>query len=263
MDNEAHPFDLIADQQSMATKIPVTAAPDQRLPRYLQIRDELMRRICARAWTEGQALPAEDKLAAEFAVSLGTMRKAMTVLVDDGMVERIHGKGTFITRAFERISMLRFIGYSLASQNEIPDSATLKMQVRLATAQARKKLALPADDKLLYLHRTRSAKGEVLLSEHIYLPYKKFSKLEAYLRKNSPAMLYPAYDAVCGVLISRAADVLTVCPLPAAETRLFKLAKNTLGVRIERLMLEHSGQAIEWRISYVTTERFQYAVETR
>ena len=34
-----------------------------------------MRRICARAWALDEALPAEDKLANEFAVSIGTMRK--------------------------------------------------------------------------------------------------------------------------------------------------------------------------------------------
>lgn len=240
-----------------------SALTDGRLPRYLQIRDELMRRICARAWTAGQALPAEDKLAAEFSVSLGTLRKAMGVLVDEGMVERFHGRGTFVTRAFERISMLRFVGFSLAKENELPETATLQIQVRHAPAAAKKKLGLAVQDKMLYLHRTRSFNGEVLLSEHIYLPYKTFAKLASYLRKNSPPMLYPVYDSVCGVLISLASDELSVRPLPDVDAALFKKPKNTLGVRIERVMRDHSGLPIEWRVSYVTTDRFQYAVEIR
>lgn len=239
------------------------ALTDRRLPRYLQIRDELMRRICARAWTTGEALPSEDKLAAEFSVSVGTLRKAMGVLVEDGMIERIHGRGTFVTRAFERISMLRFVGFSLAAEHELPQAATLKIQVRHTPISARKKLGLQSQEKILYLHRTRSLGGVVLLSEHIYLPHQKFAKLETYLRQNSPPLLYPIYDSVCGVLISQAADELSVRPLPDIDASLFKQPQNALGVRIERTMEDHSGLPIEWRVSYVTTDQFKYVVEMR
>jgi len=238
-------------------------APDLRLPRYLQIRDALMRRICARAWTEGEALPAEDKLAAQYAASVGTLRKALEVLVSEGIVERIHGRGTFVTRAFDRISMLRFVGFSLKDTNELPETATLAIQIVQEPAEARQKLGLQASEKMLYLHRTRSIGQEVLLSEHVWLPYKRFAKLEAYLRKNNPLLLYPVYDALCGVLVSRAADQLSITALPHAEAALFKRTKKTLGVRIERCMTEHTGQVIEWRVAYITTDRFQYTVETR
>ena len=240
-----------------------TEAPDPRLPRYLQIRDALMRRICARAWTEGEALPAEDKLAAQYAASVGTLRKALEVLVSEGIVERIHGRGTFVTRAFDRISMLRFVGFSLKDTNELPETATLAIQIVQEPAEARQKLGLQASEKMLYLHRTRSIGQEVLLSEHVWLPYKRFAKLEAYHRKNNPLLLYPVYDALCGVLVSRAADQLSITALPNAEAALFKRTKKTLGVRIERCMTEHTGQVIEWRVAYITTDRFQYTVETR
>ncbi len=238
-------------------------APDTRLPRYLQIRDALMRRICARAWTEGEALPAEDKLAAEYAASVGTLRKALAVLVSEGIVERIHGRGTFVTRAFDRISMLRFVGFSLTGTNELPETATLAIQVVQEPAEARQKLTLQANDKMLYLHRTRAIGQEVLLSEHVWLPYKRFAKLEAYLQKNNPLLLYPVYDALCGVLVSRAADQLSITALPDADAALFKMPQKSLGVRIERCMTEHTGQVIEWRVAYITTDRFQYTVETR
>ena len=247
----------------MVSRPPIAPSSDARLPRYLQIRDELMRRICARAWTAGEALPAEDKLASEFAVSLGTLRKALEALAADGIIERIHGRGTFVSRAFERISMLRFVHYSLARNNEMPTAATLKIRATQTPARAQAKLGLRSADKMLYLHRTRSVKDEVLLSEHIWLPYRRFSKLDHFLRNHSAPLLYPVYDSVCGVLVSHASDELSVCPLPEPDARLFNLAPRTLGVRIERTMVDHSGQAIEWRTSYVTTDRFHYAVETR
>lgn len=238
-------------------------APDSRLPRYLQIRDELMRRICARAWTEGQALPAEDKLAAEFGVALGTLRKALEALVADGIVERVHGRGTFVSRAFERISMLRFVGFSLAEAGRTPDTATLAIEVAPASPELCARLQLAPGSHALYLHRTRSADGEVLLSEHVWLPHKPFQKLEAHLRAHDVPLLYPVYDAVCGVLVSQAADELSAVPLPAADARLLKCPKGSLGIRIERRMSDPAGRPIEWRVAYVRPDRFRYAVETR
>lgn len=241
----------------------ISPAADTRLPRYVQIRDELMRRICARAWSAGDALPAEDRLAAEFGVSLGTLRRALEVLVADGMVERIHGRGTFVTRAFERISMLRFAGYSVTGDQPMPDAATVQLEVRQDAEIARDRLGLPPTEKLLYIHRTRAVRGEVLLSEHVWLQHRRFARLEAVLRREAPALLYPLYDALCGALVSRAADRLSIHPLPDADAALFQQPRGTLGVRIDRSMVDHAGLPIEWRVSWVTTRRFDYAVEMR
>ena len=242
---------------------PPLSAADSRLPRYVQIRDELMRRICARAWSAGDALPAEDRLAAEFGVSLGTLRRALEVLVADGIVERIHGRGTFVTRAFERISMLRFVGYSVTGEQPMPDAGTVQVDVRQDAHIAQQHLGLAPDEKLLYLHRTRSVGGEVLLSEHIWLQHRRFGRLEPVLRREAPALLYPLYDALCGTLVSRAADRLSIHPLPDTDAALFRLPPGTLGVRIDRSMVDHAGVPIEWRVSWVTTGRFDYAVEMR
>lgn len=247
----------------MVTRTPDAPAADHRLPRYLQIRDELMRRVCIRTWTEGQALPAEDKLATEFAVSLGTMRKALEALVADGIVERIHGRGTFVSRAFERISMLRYVGFSFAQSQQVPDTATRRIEVLKDAAEATQRLGLRPSEKLLYLHRTRSVQGEVLLSEHIWLPHGRFAKLEAHLARHDAPLLYPLYDSLCGVLVAKAADVLTVQPLPRIDAQLFKLPAGSAGVRVERCMSEHTGRTIEWRVAYVSAARFSYAVESR
>jgi GntR family transcriptional regulator len=239
------------------------AAPDLRLPRYLQIRDALMRRICARAWSDGQPLPAEDRLAREFEVSLGTIRKALQVLVAEGMLERVHGKGTFVSRAFERISMMRFVRFTEDERRELPATRCLELAVADGPASTRSRLRLPAREKLLYIHRTRACGDEVVLSEHVWLSQKRFAPLEAYLKKESPPLLYPIYDSLCGVLVSRAVDELTMVALPAKDAKVFRLKSGTPAMRIERLMTDPSEQPIEWRVSYVTQHRFHYAVESR
>lgn len=65
-------------------------------PMYLRLADLLAERI-AKGWVEvGRTLPAEINLALEFSVSSGTMRKALDLLEERGIVSRRQGYGTFV-----------------------------------------------------------------------------------------------------------------------------------------------------------------------
>lgn len=223
-----------------------------------------MRRIADRVWKAGEALPSEDRLAAEFAISVGTMRKAIQALEQEKVVERVHGKGTFVTRAFERSSMLRFVRFRGTEQQELPTAHILKLQAKPADDTARSKLQLRSStEKVLYLHRSRAYGDEVVLVEHIWLPFKRFAKLEAYLKRESPPLLYPVYDELCDVVVSRAVDELSMGSMPKADAAIFGVDPATPCMRIERVMRDHGGSIVEWRVSYVPADRFFYSVEIR
>lgn len=68
----------------------------RRQPLYVQIKQFLLRRIAEGEWLEHDALPSEWDLADEMSVSQGTVRKALTELVADGLLYRQQGKGTFV-----------------------------------------------------------------------------------------------------------------------------------------------------------------------
>ncbi len=249
----------------MTTTLP-PPAPDARLPRHIQVRDELMRRVTDRIWKAGEALPGEARLAEEFGIAVGTMRKAIQALVHEGVFERIHGKGTFVTRAFERASMLRFVRFRDGGQKTLPEARVLALQtVDTPDAEVRDKLQLAKNRKALYLHRTRAYDGEVVLAEHIWLPLDRFAKLQRYLQKESPPLLYPVYDAVCGVVVARAVDELSMGQMPAEDGALFRNAVmgGSPCMRIERTMQDHAGAVVEWRVSFVPPGLFRYTAEIR
>ena len=72
---------------------------DNRLPRYQRLRDELASKIAARRWQPGEAIPTEQELAQSFDLAVGTVRKAIDLLVAEGLLERYQGRGTFVRRA--------------------------------------------------------------------------------------------------------------------------------------------------------------------
>ena len=61
---------------------------------YEEIRAEILRRINSRDWPAGFAVPHEEKLAEEFSVARGTVRRALASLVDAGLIERKRRAGT-------------------------------------------------------------------------------------------------------------------------------------------------------------------------
>jgi DNA-binding GntR family transcriptional regulator len=69
--------------------------PDSPVLAYLQVADDLAGRI-GRRELSGR-MPAERDLASEYGVAYGTIRRAMQVLRERGLVDSVHGRGTFVT----------------------------------------------------------------------------------------------------------------------------------------------------------------------
>ena len=63
---------------------------------YVSVADHLSRRIGAGEFAPGTRLAPERELASEYSVAYLTVRRAMRVLRDRGLIETIHGRGTYV-----------------------------------------------------------------------------------------------------------------------------------------------------------------------
>ncbi len=69
------------------------------LPVYMQIAELLVRQIKAGYWRTGERLPTEAELAQSMSVAVGTLRKSLALLEEQGVLERIQGSGTYVRRS--------------------------------------------------------------------------------------------------------------------------------------------------------------------
>src|SRR5215212_9098381 len=79
--------------------------------RYGALAAALRARVVAGEWPPGSAMPAEQTLASEHGVALGTMRRALELLAQQGLVERLHGRGTFVRAGLSGATMMRFFRF--------------------------------------------------------------------------------------------------------------------------------------------------------
>lgn len=75
--------------------------------KYEKIRMELTRRINSQTWPVGASIPHEDELAAEFGVARGTIRQALSSLVEAGFLEKKRRAGTRVAYPKDHASTLR------------------------------------------------------------------------------------------------------------------------------------------------------------
>jgi GntR family transcriptional regulator len=76
--------------------LPLGNFQESGVAKYLQLRNALARQISAGKWKPGSRLPPEEKLVSMSGLSLGTVQRALRLLVDDGLLIRKQGLGTFV-----------------------------------------------------------------------------------------------------------------------------------------------------------------------
>jgi GntR family transcriptional regulator len=70
--------------------------PEAATPVYIQVADELREQIRSGKLPPGRRVPSESDLEQIYGVARGTARKAIAVLRDEGLVETVRGKGSFV-----------------------------------------------------------------------------------------------------------------------------------------------------------------------
>ncbi|GAB2530145.1 GntR family transcriptional regulator [Paramicrobacterium agarici] len=64
---------------------------------HAQISDRFRSRIASGEWPANYRLKSEPELSRELGVSRGTLRRAMTTLIEEGLLKQVRGRGTFVT----------------------------------------------------------------------------------------------------------------------------------------------------------------------
>jgi DNA-binding LacI/PurR family transcriptional regulator len=85
-------------------------------PKYARLKEHFMRELEASRLRPGQPLPSEVELAGAFKLARGTVRQALKELENEGVVERVRGKGTFISKSARHGSKRRLSAFALVVQ---------------------------------------------------------------------------------------------------------------------------------------------------
>lgn len=141
-------------------------------PAYLSIHDSIKKDVEQGLWKVGDRLPSERDLAESFSVSRMTLRQAISLLVEEGVLERRVGSGTYVAsqRVQEKMQGTTSFTDIVQAQGRTPSSKLISYQRKLASKTEMQALALNAHDYVVRMERIRYADQIPLVFEVASIP---------------------------------------------------------------------------------------------
>jgi GntR family transcriptional regulator len=226
---------------------------------YMQIKDLLTARIGNGEWLPGAVIPSEIQLAQELGVSQGTVRKAITELVEKNVLTRKQGSGTFVSTHDHNRALFHFFHIAdLDGRKVLPESRVLGCRRRKASRMEASRLDLATGTKVISIERTRNFDDKPVIIETVILPAELFHDLGRNGEYKLPNTLYELYEKQYGITIHSANERLRAVPASEHEASLLNVEPGSPLLEIERTALTLDNTPVELRISRCNSEQHRY-----
>lgn len=208
------------------------------VPSYVSIYNSIYSDIMNNVYLENEILPSETALAKKYSVSRNTLRQALAILNEDGLIIKARGKGTLVAKRETSVLSKQIVNPMTAFSKEKIDDIRIHYNYSSPTDIARNKLGLNKSDIVLACTNVYSVSGSIVGYSFIQIPTGVFSDLEVDASQN---------DAIRMLVNSRifeAADrqSITVKLVFAneIETEYLKIKEGTPIILIESILYNES-----------------------
>lgn len=230
---------------------------DEPTPLYLQLQKGLRDAIENRVVQAEAAIPTERDLAEEFAISRITVRKAIDGLVDEGLLSRRRGAGTFVVapRVEKNFSRLTSFSEDMIARGRRPHSAWVSKSEGAVTPEEALSLGLSPGASVYRFHRVRYADGLPMALEYSTVPGYCLESLDAV-----GASLYEALEQA-GHLPVRALQRLRAINFSAEQAEALDVTPGDAGLFIERRGFLVDGRNAEFTQSFYRGDAYDLVAE--
>jgi GntR family transcriptional regulator len=197
------------------------------------------------------------RLAEELNVSLGTIRRAMEELVEQGLLERFHGRGTRVASQSSDRARFRFLRFGAEGEGRFTPTGRVRARRMIpASAEEAQALEIAPGMSVIVLDRERREGERVRIVERIVLPAAPFAQLELPLNTDLGEELYVLYQRQCGVTVVRTHDEVWAVGADAETARRLGLSRGAPLLRVARTAFALDGRPVEFRTSHAAGLRY-------
>ncbi|HTP01524.1 MAG TPA: GntR family transcriptional regulator [Anaerolineales bacterium] len=238
-----------ADSQSWEKEIQINRTSNR--PLYLQVKEGLelwiMAKLSEGSLSQGDRLPSENELSDALQISNITIKRSLDELRRQGLIQRIQGRGTFVTGqnrlTFDLPRMFSLTSYTEESGMR-PARKILEMSEHAATPAVAQVLRLAARARVIRLVRLRLVDQVPVAVDTSYLPLKPLPDFIHVYRDG--LSLYELMDQHYGRRIAKAHDTLEPALIQPFEARVLEVPSGTLGISVERIGYDAHDRPLEF-----------------
>lgn len=232
-----------------------------QIPLYIQLIDIIKEMIKNNELQDGHYLMSERDICKIQNVSRMTVNKAIINLVNEGILERRQGKGTFVSCKKQKLTYEKMQSFTeIAEEKKLNvKNEILKFKLEKPSDTVRHYLQLDDDSSLVFqIERVRFIDEDPTILERIYIPEHMCPNLnEEIIKKTS---LYKLYREKYMHKTQRAKQVINPIVLDKSHSKLLNVDLNSLALKIDRVVFTDKEEVLEYTSSLFITDKHQYEI---
>ncbi|MDY7043176.1 GntR family transcriptional regulator [Virgibacillus sp. M23] len=231
-----------------------------KVPLYLQLMEELIKKIDNQVYQEHEKLPSERELCDMYDLSRITVRQALQELEREGYIYKLHGKGTFVSATSYNQDLVKLYSFTeeMQKMGKVPMTQVLSFEEIAVEERLATKMDIKPHDEVFQIIRLRLADNEPLMYETSYLPKKRFPNLTKAQLIERP--MYDVFYQEYQVVVTKALERFSAASLRETEARYLGIPSQQPAMLIKRFAY-HQDQLIEYTVSVARGDKFDYTVE--
>ncbi|WP_017593442.1 GntR family transcriptional regulator [Nocardiopsis potens] len=229
--------------------------PASPAPKYAQLRELLLDWIVEAGLGVDDLIPSERELGRKYGLSRMTVRQTIDIMVSEGKLYRVPGKGTFVCRPkIEMPLALASFTEDMRARGFVPGSRDLSRRSAPASPHTARMLDVPPGTPVHHIERLRTADGEPMAVERTMLPLSLLPGLERIALTGRS--LYEVLEEEFGILLDSGEQTIEAGLCDPADAKLLGLAPGSPILSMQRRSFSN-GACVEVALSGYRADRYQ------
>ena len=232
------------------------------VPLYEQLKLSLRKKVDEQVWQEGQRLPSEAELCADYDVSRITVRRAVDELVEEGVLERRQGKGTFVASSRMSVQMMPMNvimqGFYILDTERKQTNVITKREYE-ANRHEREVLRLQEGDSVYVFTRQMMLDGKVCMLDRSTFPAGRYPGL--FERVTDNMSTYRLLVEEYGVVMHCVHKEISHTYASVEQAKWLDCAVGTPLFRIYKVVYDPQGVPIHMSSSYMKADSIVFVTD--
>lgn len=233
-------------------------------PLYTKVKEDLERKILKGVYRVGDFIPSEQELENYYRVSRTTIRKAVTLLIDEGYLSIVRGRGTRVapSKLKSKGSELMSFTELMKRQNMHPGVQDLRIRRTRPSDEVAQALELNPWDEVVEIYRVRTADGEPITINVSYLPYQLLEGHDL-TQLGSGQSLYRVLEEEFRVVVSTTEDTIGAVKASQRQADILQINRNDPLLTIKRVAYDSDNRIIEYSSIVIRADRYKHIITLR
>ncbi len=228
-------------------------------PLYRQIANNIREEIKKSPLRVGEAIPSEMKLAKKYDVSRVTIRQSIDILVNEGLLYRVKGSGTYLKKPKIEHNIYKLQGFieEIQSQNRKYVNKIIEFKIHRVEDHIGHILKLDKGEQVFFVSRIRYVDSIPAIVEYTYLPVKLFPDLSYEIMLSSK---YEYIEVKKGFKIKESyQEFIPILPDKKMQD-LLSIEENTPILKVVMNSVLDSDLVFEYTELYFRTDQYRFSI---